>query len=141
MKFTNRFNNLKALRILLVDDDELIRDSLSMVFISRGCHFLACESAEAALQALGSDGFDIIISDFKLPGINGLTFLKTTAITAPHSIRILITAYPEKGIIAEALGSGVDDFIEKPFSPQKLITAVCRLTAGLEPPSTQGAPV
>ena len=139
MKLKTTFNNLKDLRILLVDDDALIRDSLGMVFISRGCHFIACESAEEALQTLKSEGFDIIISDFKLPGIDGLAFLKSAAITSPQSIKILITAFHEKGIVAEAFRCGVHDFIEKPFSPQKLIAAVYQLTSGHQPASISGA--
>jgi len=139
MNFINTFNNLKDLRILLVDDDALIRDSLSIVFINRGCHFIACESAEEALQALDSDCFDIIISDFKLPGIDGLAFLKSAAITSPQSIKILITAYHEKEIVAEAFRCGVHDFIEKPFSPRKLIAAVYQLTTGHQPTSISGA--
>ena len=139
MKSTNTFNNLKDLHILLVDDDELIRDSLSMAFKNRGCHFRAYASAEEALQTLASDRFDIIISDFKLPGMDGLTFLKSAATTFPRSINILITTYLEKGMVAEAFRCGVHDFIEKPFSPQKLIDAVYRLTAGHQPASISGA--
>ena len=95
MNFTQPFNELKDIRILLVDDDELIRDSLSMAFKNRYCAFIACESAEEALQVLGSDGFDIIISDFKLPGMDGLAFLKSAARIFPGSVRILITAFQE----------------------------------------------
>ncbi len=118
---------LKNLRILLVDDDELIRDSLSLAFTNRGCHLLAHESAEDALQTLRKEQFDIIISDFKLPGIDGLKFFKSAIIDSPDSINILITAYREKGIVSEAFRSGVHDFIEKPFSPRKLISAVHHL--------------
>ena len=131
------FDTLKSLRILLVDDDELIRDSLSLAFKNRGCHLLAHESAEEALQTLRTEHFDIIISDFKLPGIDGLKFFKSAAATSPDSINILITAYREKGIVAEAFRSGVHDFIEKPFSPRKLISAVHHLTTNrqIEPVS------
>ena len=139
MNLKNSFNNLKNLRILLVEDDALIRDSLGMVFKSRGCHFIACESAEKALPVLDSDGFDIIISDFKLPGTDGLAFLKSAAAISPQSIKILITAFHEKGIVAEAFRCGIHDFIEKPFSPRKLIAAVSQLTAGHQPASISGA--
>ena len=138
MNFTNSFNNLKDLRILLVDDDELIRDSLSMVFKSRGCRFSAYESAEEALQILDSDSFDIIISDFKLPGIDGLAFLKSAINTSPQSLKILITAFREKEIVSEALRCGVHEFIEKPFSPRKLIDTVHTLTAGHQPQAISG---
>jgi DNA-binding NtrC family response regulator len=127
MNSSSSFEDLKDLRILLVDDDELIRDSLSLVFKNRGCHLQAHESAEEALQTLHAEHFDIIISDFKLPGIDGLNFFKAAVKTSPDSINILITAYREKGIVAEAFRSGVHDFIEKPFSPRKLVSAVHHL--------------
>ncbi len=128
MNSSSAFDALKDLRILLVDDDELIRDSLSLVFKNRGCHLRAHESAEEALETLRAEHFDIIISDFKLPGIDGLKFFKAAAKTSPDSINILITAYREKEIVAEAFRSGVHDFIEKPFSPGKLVSAVHHLT-------------
>jgi len=128
MNSSNAFDTLKSLRILLVDDDELIRDSLSLAFKSRGCHLMAHESAEEALETLRAEHFDIIISDFKLPGIDGLKFFKSAMISSPDSINILITAYREKRIVSEAFRSGVHDFIEKPFSPRKLISAVHYLT-------------
>ena len=121
-------NALKNLRILLVDDDELIRDSLSLAFKNRGCQLLAHESAEEALQTLRKEAFDIIISDLRLPGIDGLDFFKAAATVSPHSINILITAYRETGVVSEAFRCGVHDFIEKPFSPRKLISTVHHLT-------------
>ena len=139
MNLSSSFNDLKDLRILLVDDDELIRDSLSLAFKNRGCHLSAHESAEEALKLLRSEQFDIIISDFKLPGIDGLTFLKSVARSAPQAISILITAYRENEIVSEALRNGVHDFIEKPFSPRKLISTVHHLTAQRRIGPTSGA--
>jgi DNA-binding NtrC family response regulator len=128
MDASKPLDTLKNLRILLVDDDELIRDSLSLAFENRGCHLQAHETAEQALETLQNEHFDIIISDFKLPGIDGLTFFQSAAAACPDSINILITAYREKEVACEARRIGVHDFIEKPFSPRKLISAVHYLT-------------
>ena len=141
MNASSSFEELKDLRILLVDDDELIRDSLSLAFKNRGCHLSVHESAEEALKTLRTAHFDIIISDFKLPGIDGLTFLKSVALTSPDSISILITAYRENGIVSEALRSGIHDFIEKPFSPRKLIAAVHHLTTNRQIDSISGVSI
>jgi two-component system response regulator HydG len=71
----NPFENLKKKKTLLVDDDELIRDSLSIAFKKKGFLLQTAETAEEGLQALKREAFDIIISDFKLPRMNGLEFL------------------------------------------------------------------
>ena len=107
MNPSSTFETLQNLRILLVDDDELIRDSLSLAFRNRGCQLLTYESAEEALLTLATETFDIIISDLRLPGIDGLTFFKSAAAFSPGAINILITAYREKGIVSEAARIGV----------------------------------
>ena len=89
----NPFNELKDFKTLLVDDDEFIRDSLKMAFSSKGCSMRAAESAEEGLEAIKKEQFDIIISDFRLPGMNGLDFLRLATVTQPGAVNILITAY------------------------------------------------
>ena len=107
--------------VLLVDDDEFIRNSLELAFKTKGCALQVADSAEAGLQAIKDEQFDIIISDLRLPGINGLEFLKLTSITQPTAIRFLITAYRDDHIFSEALRLGVNEFIEKPFAVKVLI--------------------
>lgn len=121
------FNKLKNMRVLLIDDDELIRDSLSLVFTKKGCVFTTVETAEKGLRALDRESFDIIISDYRLPGIDGLEFFKLAAARQPDTIKILISAYASEDIISAARGIGVHDFIEKPFSPGTIIKSVSRL--------------
>jgi DNA-binding NtrC family response regulator len=117
----NSFDELKQVKTLLVDDDELIRDSLSMAFQNKGCFMRAAESAEEGLQAIKEEQFDIIISDFRLPGMNGLDFLKMATATHPEAVKFLITAYRDDHIFSEAIRLGVHEFIEKPFSVKVLI--------------------
>ncbi len=110
------FSELKNMNTLLIDDDEGIRDSLSLFFESEGCYLTALEDAEKALIAIGNHNYDIIIADYKLPGMNGLDFLKQIQGTHPNAIKILITAYGSKEVVAEASKVGIQDFIEKPIS-------------------------
>ncbi len=74
------------------------------------------ETAEEGLQALERERFDIIISDFQLPGINGVEFFKRVMVTHPDTIKILISGYGNECTISEAFEIGVDAFIKKPFS-------------------------
>jgi DNA-binding NtrC family response regulator len=117
----NPFNELKRVKTLLVDDDEFIRDSLKIAFTTKGCPIRVAETAEDGLQAIKEEQFDIIISDFRLPGMNGLDFLKLANVTQPQAVNILITAYRDEYCFSETVRIGVTEFIEKPFSVKVLV--------------------
>jgi len=117
----NPFSQLKKVKTLLVDDDELIRNSLSMAFTTKGCFLKTTETAEQGLKALEEEKFDIVISDFRLPGIDGLRFLRLATLMQPDSIKLLITAYKDDHILSEALRYGISEFMEKPFSVKALV--------------------
>jgi len=116
----NPFNELKQVKTLLVDDDEFIRDSLKIAFATKGCAMRVAGTAEEGLQAIQEERFDIIISDFRLPGINGLDFLKLATAIHPEAVNILITAYRDEYLFSEAVRLGVTEFIDKPFSVKAL---------------------
>ena len=110
------FSKLKKMRILLIDDDEWIRDSMSLFFETEGCCLQALETGEEGLEELKRQPYDIIIVDYRLPGMDGLEFLNR--IKEPHmdALKILITAYGSKDVFLKAEKTGVDEFIDKPFT-------------------------
>jgi len=110
------FDELREMNILLIDDDEWIRNSMSLFFEAEGCHLTALETAEEGLEALKKEDFDIIITDYRLPGMDGLDFLRRIQAPHSHSIKILISAYGNQEVVSEAGKLGVQDFIEKPFT-------------------------
>jgi two-component system response regulator (stage 0 sporulation protein F) len=112
----NLFGQLKEMKMMLIDDDEWIRNSLSLFFEGEGLKLTALETAEEGLEELKRVPYDIIIVDYRLRGISGLEFLRRIHATHPNAIKILITAYKDKKLISEALRIGVQDFIEKPFT-------------------------
>ena len=116
----NLFKKLKNSKILLIDDDEWIRDSMSLFFEEENCKLLTFETAEEGLNELNKHSFDIIISDYKLPGMNGLEFFKTIQKTCKNSIRILITAYGTEEVFLQARQLGVHDIIKKPFKTENI---------------------
>ena len=135
----NPFNELKQVKTLLVDDDEFIRDSLKIAFATKGCSMRVAETAEEGLQAIKEERFDIIISDFRLPGMSGLDFLKLATVIHPQAVNILITAYRDEYLFSEAIRLGITEFIDKPFSVSALAELLAvslkrqakkRLTAG-----------
>ena len=123
----NYFNELKKVKMLLVDDDEFIRDSLSIVFTNKGCWMQAAETAEEGLEAIKTNRFDIIISDLRLPGKGGLEFLKAVRNAHPDTLCVLITAYRDIHVASQASAIGIHDFIEKPFSIGVLVQSLAKL--------------
>ncbi len=121
------FDKIKNMKILLVDDDEWIRDSLSFFFEAEGCNLLTFESAEEGMKALKQQAYDIVISDYKLPGMDGLEFLRRVKEKQPNAFEILITAYANCEILKEAKMMGVKDIIPKPFTSEDVETSLARI--------------
>lgn len=109
------------MKILLVDDNRMLRDALFNAFRKKGCFLLAVGTAEDGLRALKKDRFDIIISDLQLPGINGLEFFRQAIAYQPETARILISGDADPGAVSRAYEIGVHAFLEKPFSFQALL--------------------
>jgi len=122
------FSKIKKMKILLIDDDELIRDSLSMAFSTKGCFLMAVESAEEGLSAMQENQFDFIISDFSLPGMNGIEFFKQTAINQTDSMNVLITGNTSSQNLIKKNKAKVHDFVQKPFSITTLAHSLAALT-------------
>lgn len=123
------FEKLRGKKILLIDDDEWIRDSLSLFFESEGCQLLALETAEEGVRAVSERPFDIIIADYKLPGMNGLEFFDCVSTHAVPAIKILITAFGTEEALLEARSRGIQDVIEKPFTTKTIEESLSRLIA------------
>ena len=118
------FSKIREMKILLIDDDEWIRDSLSIFFEAEGCRVLALETAEEGIAAIKDQAFDLIIVDYKLPGLDGLEFLKRIHNTQPDAIKILITAYRNENVVSEAKKLKVQGFIEKPFTSDTIMASL-----------------
>jgi DNA-binding NtrC family response regulator len=115
------------MKILLIDDDEWIRDSLGLYFEDEGCQLLALETAEEGIEALKKEDYDIIVTDYRLPGMDGLEFLKRIQETQPNALKVLITAYRNKEVVSEAVKMGINDFIDKPFTAKTIEDSLSRL--------------
>jgi DNA-binding NtrC family response regulator len=112
----NAFKILAGLKILLIDDNEIIRDTLAMFFEYKKCAIKAVATAEEGLGTLESERFDVIICDCSLPGLNGVEFFRLVVAYYPNTIKVLISGFARQNEIVEALEMGVDAFIKKPFS-------------------------
>ncbi len=121
------FLKLRGMNILLVDDDEWIRDSLCIYFESEDCRISVHETAEKALAELDSRKFDIIITDYKLPGMDGISFLERIKKSHPNALKILITAYASEVDVHRAKQAGAKELIPKPFTSRTVEACLKRL--------------
>ncbi len=110
----------RKLSILIVDDEESVRDSLYNWFIEDGYHVECAESAMSALKMLESESFDIILADIKMPGMDGLEMLKRIKLIKADSIVIMMTAFATVDTAVQALKDGAFDYVTKPFDPDDL---------------------
>lgn len=110
----------KKISILIVDDEESVRDSLFNWFIEDGYRVECAENAKKALTILESDNFDIILADIKMPGMDGLEMLKRIKSLRKESIVIMMTAFATVDTAVQALKDGAFDYVTKPFDPDDL---------------------
>jgi len=110
----------KKISILIVDDEESVRDSLHSWFIEDGFRVECAENAKKALMMLESDDFDIILADIKMPGMDGLEMLRRIKSLKSESIVIVMTAFATVDTAVKALKDGAYDYVTKPFDPDDL---------------------
>jgi DNA-binding NtrC family response regulator len=110
----------KKISILVVDDEESVRDSLSLWFTEDGYRVDCAENAKKALSILESDDFDIILTDLKMPGMDGLELLRRIRTLNKDSIIIVMTAFASVDTAVKALKDGAFDYVTKPFDPDDL---------------------
>ena len=106
--------------ILIVDDEESVRDSLLNWFIEDGYQVDCAENAKQALSKLESKDFDIILADIKMPGMDGLEMHRRIKSLNKNSIVIIMTAFASVSTAVQALKDGAYDYITKPFDPDDL---------------------
>lgn len=112
-----------ASHILLVDDDQRIRDLLTSVLSAHGFRVTPAADVLAARASMRSISFDLVLLDVMMPGVSGLEFARE--LKAQSAIPIcMLTARSETEDKIEGLETGVDDYVTKPFEPRELILRI-----------------
>ncbi len=115
--------------VLVVDDDPVVRESLQRLLGKRGYAVETAGTAEEALLLLGQKLFALVITDWQMPGMDGLALLRRIKERLPHTPVVMITAYGSTETVIQALRSGVSDFVLKPYRPEELLQIVEREVA------------
>jgi FixJ family two-component response regulator/anti-sigma regulatory factor (Ser/Thr protein kinase) len=109
-----------AMKIAIVDDEQDMRQSISQWLALSGFETETYASAEDALKAIGADFPGVVVTDVKMPGMDGVTFLKRLMAQDSGLPVIMITGHGDVPMAVDAMRIGAFDFLEKPFNPDKM---------------------
>jgi len=112
--------NAKQRKILLVEDEVVLREALQDWLVADGYEVEVVESGEAAIGKIKSEEFGVIVLDLRLPGIDGLRVFEEAKDVKPEIKGVIITAYPSKETLAKAKEIGLLDYLPKPFNIEDL---------------------
>jgi DNA-binding NtrC family response regulator len=118
-----------ALEVLLIDDEPELRATLAEALGEAGHRVTQAGTGGAGLAALGAKPIDVVISDVRLPDIDGLTLLRRVCEVQPAPEFILMTAYAEVADAVSALKVGAYDYLTKPFAVEELVLRLERIDA------------
>jgi two-component system chemotaxis response regulator CheY len=115
-------------RVLVVDDDPLVRQVVRMTLEKAGYDVLEAENGEKAIEAINENEnplvLDVVICDIRMPKINGVEAIEYFQRQYPHVPLIVLTGYPDTNMAVSFMRHGVVDYLVKPVSTERLKTAV-----------------
>ena len=115
---------MERTRLLVVDDEAVIREGLKRILEAEDFAVETCSSGYGAIEAMQQREFDLIVTDLKMPGMDGIEVLKSVRTLQPNVPVILITGYASVDTAVEAMKNGASDYLQKPFAPDLLLEKV-----------------
>ncbi|MCK5124617.1 MAG: response regulator [candidate division Zixibacteria bacterium] len=115
------------LTLLLVDDEPNVLKSLKRLFIDTDYRVIIANSGGEGLEKLKENAIQLVISDYRMPEMNGVEFLRLVKEQYPETIRIILSGYADVSAVVEAINDGeIYKFLAKPWNEQELLTAIMR---------------
>ncbi len=113
-------------RVLIVDDEADVLDLCRRILVSKGYRVKAANNGAEAIALAQHEDFDLLLTDIKMPGMNGLEIAQALKKADPNIVCVTMTGYSTMDMVLEALKLGIDEFILKPFTPDELSAAVAK---------------
>ena len=113
-------------RLLIVDDDERMRSILQKILVRERYEVVVSDSGETALKQLESAAFDIVLTDIRMPGMDGMALLKRIREVSPETTVIMMTAFGSVDSAVAAMKEGAYDYINKPFKMDEVLIVISR---------------
>lgn len=110
-------------KILIVDDEEVVRLSYMRILAATNCHVIAAWTWLQVAQAMQQEAFDVVLLDLRMPEMDGMKVLRALKQRWPESEVIIITGYPTLESAKEAVTLGAYDYLTKPVGPDQVIDA------------------
>lgn len=114
--------------ILVVDDEPLVRDLLNEVLKREGYRVTLVKDGHSALKRIKENHFDLVVTDVKMPGLDGLTLLKEIKKVSPSTFVMVITAYGSIEDAVQAMKEGACDYLTKPVIPDQIKIAIQKIS-------------
>jgi DNA-binding NtrC family response regulator len=115
---------MKGAKILLVDDEVVFTKNMSKLLTNRGYQVTAVNSGDATIAALQSQGFDVVVLDLKMPGMDGIATLKEVMkLKLPPQV-LMLTGHGSIDTALEALKAGAYDYLAKPCEIEELVAKI-----------------
>ena len=119
----------EAVRVLVVDDEEIVRESLSGWLRKDGHHAVPAADGRAAVAAIRAEPWDVVLVDLKMPGMDGLQVLEEARREGSAAVFVIMTAYATVDTAVSAMKLGAYDYLVKPFDPEELSALVQRIVS------------
>lgn len=116
----------KDFKILVVDDDEIARDVVSLSLQRDGYSVISACDGLSAMQILDLEDMDLVITDLRMPGASGMDVLKRSVKNNPDTAVVILTAYGTLDTAIEAIKEGAYDYLTKPFNIQEIVILAAR---------------
>ena len=110
-------------KILVVDDEEIVRLSALRVFAGTHCSVEVVRNGTEALEAMERGSFDVVLLDLRMPGMDGMAVLRAIRSNWPDTAVIIVTGYPSIETAKEAVRLGAYNYLAKPVGPDEVINA------------------
>lgn len=114
-------------KILVIDDEDIVRISCSRSLVPEGYELKMAKNGPDGLKMLEEEAFDLVLTDLKMPNMDGIEVLGTIKTKWPETDVVIVTGYQTVETAVKAIKLGAFDYIEKPFTPDSLIATVANV--------------